>query len=111
MVTITLQARPRPLAAATAPRSERGRTGHAGVDSGVAAGLARRSGGALPHVPGGALPWAMDAQRRRESIERSFAAASASFLWPAPLVAALRWFATAIDSLRVLAQQAWGVGR
>lgn len=53
----------------------------------------------------------MDAQRRRESIERSFAAASASFLWPAPLVAALRWFATAIDSLRVLAQQAWGVGR
>ena len=111
MVTITLQARPRPPAAAIAPRSKRGHAGHAGVDSGVATGLARRSRGELPHVPGGALPWALDAQRRRESIERSVAAVNATFLWPSISIAPDRWLARAVEALRARVRQGWGVER
>ncbi len=111
MVTITLQARPQPLAAATAARSERGRAGDGGIAPGVATGLARRPGGALPHVPGGALPWALDAQRRRESIERSFAQASAPFSWPSLPAAVALGLARAVDALRARVQRARGVER
>lgn len=111
MVTITLQARPQPLAAATAPRSERGRAGHAGIAPGVATRLVRRSDGALPHVPGGALPWALDAQRRHETIQRSFAAANAPSPAPSFPAAATRWLARAVESLCGRVQRVRGIER
>ncbi len=97
MVSITVQTRA--LAAVVGTRPERMQAGRSGNAPHVIEPPARWSGRALPHVPGGALPWAVDAQRRRQTIERSFASANTA---SQSLQDALtRWLAKAVESLRL----------